>query len=144
MPKEQVCKKYLKDDDILLFEVNVFGELSKAQYIPITLINLLGSVISNGNGGYLLDSCYVFGVGKLNIYIVDLGIQILKHKNIHPKKVQILDKKSLNNVTINSGKIGLTNKIIIEINGEKKVFYANCNEINQSQLDSLRKLVNNF
>ncbi len=144
MTKEQICKKYLKDNDVLLFEVNVFGELSKGQFIPITLMNLLVGLISDGTGGNLLDPCYVLGVGKSSIYIVDLGIQILKHKNMKPKKVQILDKKSLNNVTINSGKIGLTNKIIIEIKGEKKVFYANCNEINQSQLDSLRQLTNNL
>ncbi|NOW18271.1 hypothetical protein [Clostridium saccharobutylicum] len=87
MIKEQVCKKYLKDNDILLFEVNAFGELSKTQFIPITLINLLvGVILSDGTGGNLLEHCYVLGFGKLNIYILDLGIQISKHKNITPKK----------------------------------------------------------
>jgi len=144
MTREQVCKKYLKDNDILLFEVNLVGELSKTQFIPITLINLVASILYDGCSNGMLEHSYILGVGKLNIYILDLGIQILKHKNIKPKKVQILDKKYINDVTINSGKIGIMNKITIQIQEEKKVFHANCNEISQSQVDYLSQLTNNL
>jgi hypothetical protein len=131
------CTDYLKEEDVLLFEIEDVKEKINLFAIPFGIISLF---ISNGTLYFgPREKQYVIGVGKSNLYVLYLG----KHMNIpwvyefKPEYVRTFSLDSIKELNIKR-LLGLLCKMSIFTDEGDLVFYA---PLKKSEKDYLKNIL---
>lgn len=134
-----ICEKYLEKNDELLFEIYATGATNKVRVLLEVIWFFLvdGTVDSK-------DNYYILGIGKSNIYVIDLGKYYCYEQipeDVKPKKVKVVEMKSAKSISIGPVLFGLFQKIIIEKKNNTHVYYIGKKFINKEQLQCLKEVI---
>lgn len=134
-----ICEKYLKENDELLFEIYATGAINKIR----VLFEVVWFVLVDGTLDSK-DNYYILGIGKSNIYIIDLGKYYCYKQipeDVKPRNVKVVEIKSAKSISIRPILFGLFQKIIIVKKNSTDVYYIRKKFIKKEQLQCLKELI---
>ncbi|WP_097025465.1 hypothetical protein [Clostridium peptidivorans] len=124
-----ICEKYLKENDELLFEICATGAINKVRVLfEVIWFFLVDGTLDSK------DNYYILGIGKSNIYIIDLGKYYCYKQipeDVKPRNVKVVEMKSEKSINMRPILFGLFQKIIIVKKNNTDVYYIGKKFINR-------------